>query len=708
MSTAVETDSLLGVLPHHLVELRRSGLTDDTIRAAGIRSEVSPIKVAALLDWKRCSSKICPVMVFPFIDADGRNGYSRIKPDRPRRIAGDPVKYESPRGQPNQIYLPPGVAGILDDPTCELLITEGEKKSLCATQSGFPCIGLVGVFGWKEKGRESFLPSLERIVWKDRSVYLVFDSDIVTNENVQAAESRLAILLQNRGAKVRVCRIPEGPTDADGKPVKQGLDDYVVAQGLQGIEPAKAMRTLLDAADEPTALDAIEMKASASMLDPGKAAASFVDETELDGVPCLRFHRGGFLCWHRGAYATIPPAEARAELVRHLDDRYVGLAAHITSDVMDIVKAKTILPGRIESPSWIGDQSGPWPADEILPAKNGLVHVPSLIAHKDYLAPPTPRFFTTSALDYDFRADAPRPDAWLRFLAEVWPDDPATVNALQEWMGYCLTPDTRQQKILLVVGPKRSGKGTIARVQRSLVGAANVAGPTLASLSQNFGLQPMLGKSVAIISDARLGGRTDSQVVTERLLSISGEDAITVDRKFQEPVTAKLLTRLMIFSNELPRLGDSSGALAGRMIVLRMTKSFFGREDHDLGNKLQAEMPGILLWAIGGWRRLRERGRFEQPASGAEMVCDLEDLNSPIGHFLRERCVVADGCRVSRGDIYAAYKEWCDEHGRKHIDDESGFGRQLRAAVPTLRDSQTRVDGRPIRHYEGIGFRSTW
>ena len=137
-------------------------------------------------------------------------------------------------------------------------------------------------------------------------------------------------------------------------------------------------------------------------------------------------------------------------------------------------------------------------------------------------------------------------------------------------------------------------------------------------------------------------------------MSISGEDAITVDRKFQEPVTAKLSTRLMIFSNELPRLGDSSGALAGRMIVLRLTRSFYGREDHDLGTKLQAELPGILLWAIAGWQRLRERGRFEQPESGREMVGDLEDLNSPIGQFLREQCIVGDGYRVSRADIYTA------------------------------------------------------
>src|SRR5262249_8172089 len=205
------------------------------------------------------------------------------------------------------------------------------------------------------------------------------------------------------------------------------------------------------------------------------------------------------------------------------------------------------------------------------------------------------------------------------------------IATLQEWFGYCLLPDTSQQKILLAVGPKRSGKGTIARVLRGLVGIENTAGPTLASLGTNFGLWPLLGKTLAIVSDARLSGRTDQAIVIERLLSITGEDALTVDRKYQEPVTGKLLTRLMILTNELPRLGDASGALSGRMIVLRMRESFYGREDIALTDKLLAERPGILLWAIEGWRRLRERRRFVQPAGGDELREQLEDIASPVG-----------------------------------------------------------------------------
>jgi putative DNA primase/helicase len=162
----------------------------------------------------------------------------------------------------------------------------------------------------------------------------------------------------------------------------------------------------------------------------------------------------------------------------------------------------------------------------------------------------------------------------------------------------------------------------------------------------------------------------------------------------------------MILSNELPRLGDSSGALAGRMIVLRLRESFYGREDHELTDKLLAELPGILLWAIEGWRRLRERGRFVQPQAAREMVGDLEDLASPIGAFVRDRCIVEAGHVASVDDLFTKWTEWCEHNGRREPGNVQTFGRDLSAAVPTIRRSRPRdEEGERYRAYEGIGLR---
>src|SRR5262249_37934736 len=149
--------------------------------------------------------------------------------------------------------------------------------------------------------------------------------------------------------------------------------------------------------------------------------------------------------------------------------------------------------------------AGPWPAEEVLATSNALIHLPSLVEGKAQpRIDPAPNFFSFNRLDYDFHLGAPPPNAWRACLSQLWPNDPDSITTRQQWVGYMLRSDTRQQKIVLIVGPKRSGKGTIARVLRGLVGPANVAGPTLSSLGTNFGLWPLLNKSVAIISDARL------------------------------------------------------------------------------------------------------------------------------------------------------------------------------------------------------------
>jgi putative DNA primase/helicase len=111
------------------------------------------------------------------------------------------------------------------------------------------------------------------------------------------------------------------------------------------------------------------------------------------------------------------------------------------------------------------------------------------------------------------------------------------------------------QKILLWIGRTRSGKGASARVLGKLIGRENVAGPTLSSLGTNFGLAPLIGKPLAVVADARLDGRGSSNVIVERLPSISGEDTLTFDIKYQQQWNGKLPTRFWLISNELRTLG---------------------------------------------------------------------------------------------------------------------------------------------------------
>lgn len=446
----------------------------------------------------------------------------------------------------------------------------------------------------------------------------------------------------------------------------------------------------------------------------------------------LRFWRGEFHRYRDGAYDSVLDDDLRGELTRWVRSEFVRLnheemtgwrtsvdgeagkgkpprvrpvTSRLIGDVLQALRGSCLLPASTDAPAWIDDATGPDPAG-LLAVRNGILDLDALAAGRSgCLLPPSALFFTPTAAPFNFDLHAPQPGEWLKFLRELWPDDPQSIDTLQEWFGYLLTADTRQQKILFLLGPRRGGKGTIARVLRELIGTANVAGPTLGSLATNFGLSPLLGKSVALVSDARLSGRSDSAVITERLLSISGEDALSVDRKFRDSLSVKLNARFVILSNELPRLGDASGTLAGRLILLRLTRSWYGKEDHYLFDQLKGELPGILLWAVEGWRRLRERGRFIQPKSAAKLVEEMEDLSSPVGAFVRERCWVAPGERVEVSELYAAWRAWCDAHGRKEPGTEETFGRDLRAAVPSLDKTRPRTPEGRLHVYTGIRLR---
>lgn len=679
--------------PHHREQFYASGIDDTTIKASGVYSEARIDTLKQLSGFKRFPKGI-GCIVFPYFDTNGQVVQLRLRPDQPVKIGNSEAKYLSPKDSEVRAYFPPGVTEYLQDPRQELIIVEGEKKALKLAQDGFPAIGIAGVWMWKETKAERLISDLAGVAWRGRRVFIAFDSDITTKPEVLEAETRLAAQLKLVGAPTSCVRIPPGPPGEDGELTKQGADDFLASQGKG------PWRALLNEAIEPQEVDPQSIKVNAKLFDPATEADKFLRCSLLDEVFRLRYWKGSFYWWSDGRYVELQKDEVRGRLVVHLNQHFHHLTTGITGNALEQLKAQSLLSYGHQPPCWIGGKPEEWKPDEIIIAKNGIIHLPTL-APGTTPRPSTPRLFTTVAFDYEFDPNAPPPAEWLHFLGLQWGDDPDAIEALQEWFGYCLTVNTRLQKILLLVGPKRSGKGTIARIFAAVIGKENVAGPTLASFATNFGLWPLWGKSAAIVSDARLSGKSDQAAIVERLLSISGEDTLTIDRKHQEPVTGKLLTRLMLISNELPRLFDSSGALAGRFIILRMLKSFYGKEDQHLTDKLMAERPGILLWAIDGWRRLRARGYFKQPVSGDALREQLEDIASPVGAFLKERCEVGPGCRTSVQSLYVAWTGWCLSKGRKPESDAI-FGRDLAAILPEVRTVRQREGEARYRSYEGI------
>ena len=477
--------------------------------------------------------------------------------------------------------------------------------------------------------------------------------------------------------------------------------------------PAENTKDCAPASGGPIPLGEHDPESGRLVLSPRRTlptAAAYIREFHFhpDG-PRLHAHAGLLLEWHENRYCEAEDGAINCRLLAwlHLALRYIVIDRRTgelrladfeanpatVRQALESLRAYVHLPATVVSPSWLDHRTHP-PALEILPCRSMNVHIPT----REVL-PATPALFTTNALDFDLDTEARPPEAWLAFLSQLWPHDPDSIDLLQEWFGHCLIGDTSQQKMLLLEGPRRSGKGTIARILTRLVGPANVVGPTTSSLAGAFGMQPLIGKSLAIVSDARFAGEHVG-IVVERLLCISGEDRLTIDRKFLGAVTMKLPTRFMFLSNELPRLDDASTALAGRFLLLRLTRSFFDEEDLTLTNRLGTELPGILIWAMAGWTRLQERGHFLQPGSVQDAIQELEDLASPVRPFVRECCVTRPELRVSIDTLYAAWEMYCKQNGRK-VDTKQVFGRNLASATAGVTRRRSTAY---MAFYDGIGL----
>jgi P4 family phage/plasmid primase-like protien len=328
------------------------------------------------------------------------------------------------------------------------------------------------------------------------------------------------------------------------------------------------------------------------------------------------------------------------------------------SELLSAVKDTCHVDSKVmEQPCWLNEADDRPPPQELINCRNGLLHVPTrtLLEH-------SPDFFSGNriAFDYDAKADCPM---WKKTLGEYWQEqDALEPQTLQEMMGYSLVPWTSLQKLFALIGPGRSGKGTIGRVLTMLVGDENTAAPSLGNVGTNSGQQSLIGKTIALIGEAGFGSKDDRAAVTNFLKTVSGEDKVSIPRKYHTDWVGRLLIRFWLNCNKIPNFDDSGKALMMRLIPLRMTRSFTGIEDEDLEDKLSAEIAGILNWCLTGYDRLvSNKGKFTMPQSSRDLIEVFGRLASPLLAFIEEWAELDPKSWVLESDLHAAYEEWCDK-----------------------------------------------
>ena len=491
--------------------------------------------------------------------------------------------------------------------------------------------------------------------------------------------------------------------------IKHALGKLVENRLVLDHPPVSAV---LDAADaqppsEAPVVDGVEI-AAAVVASPGPAGPLYGPNDMLNaGLYLGQFYpAGGFLRWAEQdwewtgtCWRRLENEEVLVQRIQKQTDLRHSRANLTSKSVRSLVSRE-----RLQQPCNLdGTQLG-----RVVVFRNGVLDLDSwLLDPGTPLLPHDCNRFVTTALPYDYVPGATCP-RFLAFIESIWPTQMDQRIEYQKMLGYLLMNENPEQKLFILLGAPRSGKGTTLRLIRSLIGGDNCCAPNLTSLANDFGLDSLLGKSVALVGEMNSQGNIPD-VAIDRLKSISGGDMVPVNRKSKGELHVTLPVRFVINCNRLPGFLDPSGALASRIVLFTMWESYVNREDTTLDLKLAGELPGIAQFALAGLRRLLiDDGRFLAPESGRRVAEDHRIMQSPTRAFL-ELCLEPGSPMesINVDALYAAYVTWARENGH-HACAKAKMSQELNyrwpAAAETSRTVRTAVDGVTTRFRTGFAL----
>jgi len=260
-----------------------------------------------------------------------------------------------------------------------------------------------------------------------------------------------------------------------------------------------------------------------------------------------------------------------------------------------------------------------------------------------------------TTVGYDAEATAP---TWDRFLARVLPD--ADVRRfVQRAVGYSLTGDTSEQVLFLCYGTGANGKSTFIELIRQMLGDyGQQAAPEMLLVKQGGGIS----NDVARLKGARFVATVETaegRGLNEALVKqLTGGDTVTARFMHAEFFEFQPVGKLWMATNHRPQIRGNDDGIWRRLRVVPFTERIPEDErDPGLPEKLRAELPGILNWALAGCREWRASG-LAAPAIVRAAVEDYRSDMDVVGAFLAEWCTLGDDEWVETKVLYTAYDVW--------------------------------------------------
>lgn len=307
------------------------------------------------------------------------------------------------------------------------------------------------------------------------------------------------------------------------------------------------------------------------------------------------------------------------------------------------------------------------------------------------LIPHSPRYKAINQIPHEYKPDAvhkgKRTEEFLNFICP----EPDSREMLLQFSGYAHTKDVGQQKFLVLLGEGGSGKSTFIRLMEASVGSRNLSNISLTDLQQRFASFGLMGKLLNSCADLEISALEDTAIIKKVL----GEDTLRAEQKGRDAISFKNYAKLIFSTNELPVVkAEKTNGFYRRLLVFPMNR-VPEKKNPNLLNELLQEIDYFLWLSVQALERMYEKEIIVTSAESEKAVAQLRMDSDTVQAFLVEACVLNEGSRSERTELYNRYEKYCEDTDRQSLT-KNNFYKSLR--VKGYKDFKTGG----YRYFKGI------